>query len=282
MARVEYILPLQGVLDDLRRDSLPAAAAITQGTKEALVDAQTQLGTFKKLQKAVRRIQLKAVSGAYYKWKDFVDDGNAEQEAKFQQPHVKEFFKRIMESRGKYYFQLFQSAGRLRRKRLEEERLFREQAEKDREGIEAAKKELAKLKEARSLAVLRRILNQELSRAWSQWVSVVSAARETKRLTGGVLDVMEEQLREAVEKLSALQDENEDLKKANTQLKEAAEGEDPRLAALTRERDELAKQTELLEYKLKKAEDAYNNKPQFQTLGQSKQEGPSAEEIEAE
>ena len=62
-----------GVLDDLRRDSLPAAAAITTGAKEALVDAQTQLSSFKKLQKAIRRIQMRAASGAFQKWKSFVD-----------------------------------------------------------------------------------------------------------------------------------------------------------------------------------------------------------------
>ena len=194
---------LRGVLDDLRRDSLPAAAEITAGTKEALVDAQTQLSSFKKLQKAVKKLQMKGMIAAYHKWKDYVDDGNAELEAKFNQPHVKEFFDRIMAGKGKYYLEVWKLAGKMRHKRLEEERLFREQAAKDSEGMTAAKAELAKLKEARAHAVLRRILNMDMSRAWSQWVANTTAAREKKRLTGGIISIMEEQLREAVEKLSS-------------------------------------------------------------------------------
>jgi hypothetical protein len=78
----------------------------------------------------------------------------------------------------------------MRQKRLEAERLFKEQAANDRTGVEGMAIELAKMKEARALAILRRILNAELARAWSQWVQQTAAAREKKRLTGGILNVM--------------------------------------------------------------------------------------------
>ena len=282
MARVEYILPLQGVLDELRRDSLPAAAAITAGTKEALVDAQSQLGNFKKLQKAIKRIQRKAVYGAYYTWREFVDEGNAEMEAKFQQPHVKEFFQRIMHSKGKEYFELWVLAGKERHRRLEEERLAKEQAARDREGMEKAAVELAKLREGRALAVLRRILNKDLAVAFSQWKESVAVARERERLTGGVVSVMEDQLREAAERLAKLQEENEDLQKEKAELNEkltdmSNAGDDPRIGILIKEKEmlemekeRLTKDKDLLQYKLNKAEEAYANKPQYQTLEQSK------------
>ena len=53
------------------------------------MDAQIQLGSFKKLQKAVKRLQKKSMFAAFYKWKDGVDEEAAELERKFQQPHVR-------------------------------------------------------------------------------------------------------------------------------------------------------------------------------------------------
>ena len=225
MVKPEAVLQLQDAIDDLKRRTVPAASIMVKNSQGALMDAQIQIFNYKKMQAAMKRLGQRHVRAAFNKWADYIADEQAAEAGKMNQPHVQAFLKRILSGAGSAWLHVWKHAGAMRRKRLADE----EEMKKKAGNVGNLEAQLEKLRLSRMEEVLKRILNREISGAFSKWKAATYEAKAMANTDG--LTEMQQRMKEMEAQLKAATRELEEERDKTSSLEEKRKkAEEKRLA----------------------------------------------------
>ena len=100
LTKVEYLLDTQDELDVLKREARKHVAKMISQSQEMLDDAHVHLNNFQKMKNLMRMIQLRHVRAAFESWTGHCSAEAAAERAKWEQPAVQAFLRRILTNSG--------------------------------------------------------------------------------------------------------------------------------------------------------------------------------------